>query len=86
MATPSNVYMNWKSVTVSYGVGPTVLTITEVLDVQVVDTENIEMWQADGTIFPTLAIRASAMRGLQIIGFCHASTSCSWIPEGRPAS
>lgn len=84
MAALSNVYMNWKSVTVSYGVGPTVINVTEVLDVEIIDQEQLEMWQADGHIFPTLCIRAAAARGLKIIG--GSVNKLAVIPRGTPCT
>jgi len=79
--TATNVYMNWKAVTVTPQ-GGSVVAITEVLDVEIVDQETIEMWQADGTIYPTLAIRAAAMRGLKITG--GSINLLQAIPRGTP--
>jgi hypothetical protein len=68
MSTKSNVFMNWTGVTVVYGASPTTITLTEVTDIQVVDSDILEMWQADGHKFPTLCIAADANRGLTIHG------------------
>lgn len=69
MSTRTNVFMNWTGVTVTYGSGsPTVITLTEVIDVQAIDQEGLEPWQADGHKFPTVLIAATGNRGVTIIG------------------
>lgn len=80
----SNVFMNWTGVTITYGTTPTVITMTEVLDVQVLDEEGIEQWQADGHKFATKMITATGARGLTIIG--GDVYKLATIPRGTPCT
>jgi hypothetical protein len=82
MPTKSNVFMNWTSVTVTYGVSPTVITLTEVTDIDLMDEDVLEMWQADGHKFPTLVVAADAKRGMTIhSGDCY---KLSAMPKNTP--
>jgi hypothetical protein len=80
----SNVYMNWKSVTVTFGTVPTVVSLTEVMDVQVLDQEGLEPWQADGHKFPTLLIAATGSRGMTIVG--GSVNKLAAIPRNTPCT
>jgi cyanophycinase-like exopeptidase len=68
MSTKTNVYMNWTGVTVSFGVGPTVIALTEITDVQVLDEDGLEMWQSDGNKFATVVVAATGARGMTLTG------------------
>jgi len=67
MPTKSNVFMNWTGVTVTPS-GGSAITLTEVTDIDLIDSDTLEMWQADGHKFPTLCIAADAKRGMTIHG------------------
>jgi hypothetical protein len=60
--------MSFSGVTLSYGVGPTVITLLEVVEIDVIDAEGIEPWQSDGNPFPTLMVASTASRGVTFKG------------------
>jgi hypothetical protein len=63
----TNVFMNWKGVTITPS-GGSLVNLTGVMDVQTSNVEGLEPWQADGHLFPTLMIRATAARSVTIMG------------------
>lgn len=77
----TNVFMNWKSVTYTAPSGSPI-SLTQITDVQEVNSEGLEPWQADGNIYPTLLVRATATRGLTITGGDVAGFKK--IPRGVP--
>jgi hypothetical protein len=81
MMSKSNVFMNWTGVTITPLSGTTI-NVTQVLDVQTATSEGLEPWQADGHLFPTLMIRATASRSLTIVGGDVAAFLS--IPRGVP--
>lgn len=62
----SKTYMNVTSVTISYGGGPTTISLTEITSVQFGMQEGLEPWIADGHKFPTLLIAATGTRSVTI--------------------
>ena len=80
----TNVFMNWKEVTVTPVGGGGAIAITEVVDVEVMDKDDLEPWQADGHKFPTLLVAASGMRGLTIQG--GSINKLSSIPKNTPCT
>lgn len=64
----TNVFMNWKDITISYGVGPTVINLAEVTDFAVDISDELEEWQADGNRYSTVSVVARSSRGGQISG------------------
>lgn len=79
----SNVFMNWKSVTITPS-GGSAVNLGQVMDVQTQSGEGLEPWQADGNLFPTLMIRATASRAVTIIGGDVGSMLS--IPRGTPCT
>lgn len=76
--------MNWTGVTVSYGAGPTVINLSEVVDIDLMDADIIEEWQADGHKFSTLVVAADAKRGMTIHGGdCY---KLAILPKGVPCT
>lgn len=72
--------MNYKSVTWQTATAGTPVALTEVTEIDETNGEEIIPWMADGNIFPTILIRASASRGLKITG-ADAATFLG-IPRG----
>jgi len=79
----SNVFMSWTGVTVTPAGGPAI-AITEVVDVQVLDKDDLEPWQADGHKFPTQMIAAMGHRGITIVG--GDVSKLASIPHGTPCT
>jgi hypothetical protein len=77
----SNVFMNYKAVTWQQS-GGSATPLTQVTDVTEMRSEEVLFWQADGNIFPTLAARASASRGVTISSGDVAGMQA--IPVGVP--
>jgi hypothetical protein len=73
--------MNWKSVTTKTAAG-SAIPLTQVMDVQEVNSEGLEPWQADGNLYPTLMIRATATRGVTITSGDVAGMKA--VPRGVP--
>ena len=76
----TNVYMNWKEVAANVGGTPT--TIGEVTEVRVMDTDQLEQWQADGHKFPTVTVAASGQRGVTVSG--GDAYKLRTLPKGTP--
>ncbi|WP_435005156.1 hypothetical protein P12x_003050 [Tundrisphaera lichenicola] len=77
----SNVFMDFKEITVTYGSGtPTVLTLSEVTEMEVMIDDELAPWQADGNKYATLMVVASSMRGGKIMGGDVAALA--GIPKG----
>jgi hypothetical protein len=66
--TPSNLYMNWVNVQISYGSGPTVLALAEILDVQPDISTQQAMFYGDNNHFPVLIRNTTKARSLTIVG------------------
>lgn len=64
----SKSYMNWKTVSVSHGPGPTTITLTEITGVQIQRGEQWVPLRVDGFVFPTRMARVGAQRGMRITG------------------
>lgn len=76
----SKTYMNVTSVTISYGGGPTTISLTEVTNVQSAIQDVLEPWVADGHKFPTLLIAAMGTRSVTI--FSGDIGKLMTIPKG----
>lgn len=80
----SNVFMSWTGVTITPPSPAVAISLTEVTDVQVLDNDGLEMWQADGYKFATLCVAATGQRGVTIhSGDCYKLAS---LPKGTPCT
>lgn len=78
-------YQNWKSVTISHGVGPTTITLTEITNVEILNNDQYETFKGDGNIFNTVMVLANGVRGIRITGG-DIGTQCVTIPRNTPCT
>lgn len=80
----SNLYMNWSSVTIAYGIGPTTITLKKVTDVQFPRKGKEKSFFGDADLYPTLVVSKEKERTCTIKS--GALNLLSTIPEDTPCT
>jgi hypothetical protein len=64
----TNLYMNWSGVSISYGVGPTVVNLTGILNVELDASSRQEMFYGDNRKHSRLIVNTEKNRSVTISG------------------
>src|SRR4051794_25135870 len=82
--TPSNLFMNWSSVTVVYGATPTTITLTGVTNVEIDGKSQQQVFYGDARAFPRKIRNTQKTRKVTIHGGDVAKLLS--IPEDTPCT
>ena len=80
-AVKTNVFMNWKNVAITGPLG-TPVPLKQVTDIQEANAEGLEMWRADGNVYSTVVVRATADVAFTIA--CGDVAGMMAVPRGVP--
>ena len=63
----SNIFMSWVNITATPNTG-NAITLNETTSLEVISSDGLEPWQADGNKFATALVSATGTRGVTISG------------------